>query len=97
MVGIATNTGGATGKNVEGSHSRSELCGADPRDSMLCQSGGSVSSKHPSASVRVSRRAVVEEMWNEEFEDLFFSWERLTNPEHRRLVISFIRALKATT
>lgn len=48
-------------------------------------------------SVRVSRRPVVEEMWNEEFEDLFFSWQRLTDPQHRRLAIIIIRSLAAST
>lgn len=47
-------------------------------------------------SVRVSRRPIVEEMWNEEFEDLFFSWQRLTDPQHRRLAIIIIRSLAAS-
>jgi hypothetical protein len=52
--------------------------------------------KGKTVNVRVSRRPVVEEMWNEEFEDLFFSWQRLTNPQHRRLAIVIIRSLAAS-
>ncbi|MGZ9114411.1 MAG: hypothetical protein ACXW3K_07290 [Brevundimonas sp.] len=70
----------------------------------LSENSESVSGKHPmtscrsgrAVSVRVSRRLVVEEMWNEEFEDLFFSWQRLTNPQHRRLAIIVIRSLAAS-
>ena len=39
----------------------------------------------------VACRSVVEESWDEEFNDLFFSWRRLTNPQHRRLAITIIR------